>query len=116
VCRAEAQKLRLFLLFEGAHPLGTSPGRVSKSSVSYANCFFKKINLYTNRRFFEIQIQRNLEGFFGGKIHTRISFSEFSIIESVASIQRERERENIQWQTWIVFTTSCILLFLTFFS
>jgi hypothetical protein len=108
MCAELKQKVRLFLLFECASPW--NPGRVSKSSVSYANFFSKKFNLTKTD---SLKIKFKSWRFLHGKIHTRISFPEFSIEESVASIQGETEHS---MATWIVFTISRVLLFLTFFS
>lgn len=101
-----SKKLGSFLCLR-THPL--EPRKCLKSSLSYANFFFKIILTKTD----SLKIKFRSWKFLCGKIHTRISFSEFCIIESVASIQREKEHS---MATWIVFTISCVLLFLTFFS
>jgi hypothetical protein len=110
LCAELKQKVRLFLVFEGRIP--SDPRKSLKKLCTLCQFFWKKINLTKTD---SLKIKFESWRFLRGKIHTRISFSEFSIVESVASIQREREREH-SMATWIVFTISCVLLFLTFFS
>jgi hypothetical protein len=101
MCAELKQKVRLFLLFECASPW--NPGRVSKSSVSYANFFQKNLTLQKQILW---KSNSNLEGFFMGKSIQGFLFLNFPL---KSQWQAFKERQNIQWQRGLcsLFHASC---------